>query len=527
MAAEGSGYRAEAASGVRLAELVGTLSFAVDLGLGQPMDHVARSCLLATRLGERVGLEERERAAVYYIALLGWVGCIADSPEVSRSFGDDIAYRAGVFDVDMAPLPFLGYLIRNAGPDASAARRFGIRATAIASGASSVKASLRQHCLVTATIAERLGLDETVSRPLAQIFARADGKGLPAGLGGDQIALSIRLWQLCDVAEVHHRKAGTSAAIRVINERSGTQFDPEIVDAFTANAEELFAGLPDGSAWDALIAAEPGLHHEMSNGDLDSALEVLADYADLKVPGLRGHSRAVANLASDTAARLGLAEAETRLLRRAALVHDLGRAGVPNSILDKGAKLTESELERLRMHSYFTERMFQRPKTLREIGEIAAMAHERLDGSGYHRGLKAPAIPLAARILAAANEFRALLEPRSGPLSARAAANRLIAEVSSGHLDSAVVDAVLACAGQQSDRRPTGPAGLTGREVEVLVLVARGASNKQIAHRLGIAVKTVGSHVERIYLKIGVSSRATATLFAMQHGLLDQLDPIG
>ena len=491
------------------------------------MEHVARSCLLATRLGEQVGLDDDERAAVYYIALLGWVGCIADSPEVEPWFGDDIAYRAGVFDIDMAPLPFLGYLLRSVTPELSAARRLGIRTTIVGTGARGVKASLRAHCHVTARIADRLGLGEAVSEPLAQIFARWDGKGLPAGLHGDRIARSIRLWQLCDVVEVHHRRSGVDAAVRVARERRGTQFDPALVDAFAANAVALFASLPDSSAWGDLIAAEPGLHPELSQEELDSALEVLADYSDLKAPGLRGHSRQVAELAAAAAHRLGLPASEVRLIRRAALVHDLGRTGTPNTILEKVGPLTEAERERVRLHPYFTERMFQHPAELRRIGEIAAKAHERLDGSGYHRGLTAHAIPTAARILAAANEFCTFLQPRSGTHSGADAAVKLTAAVAAGQLDAGAVDAVLACAGQQPDRRPTGPAGLTAREMEVLAVLARGATNRQIADRLGITVKTAGNHVERIYAKTGVGTRATATLFAMQHGLLDRLDPIG
>ncbi|MGH3449402.1 MAG: HD domain-containing phosphohydrolase, partial [Haloechinothrix sp.] len=207
VAARGPG---SGSSGLRLAELVGALSLAVDLGLGQPMEHLARSCLVACRLGQRMGLDDDERASLYYVAMMGWVGCIADSHEAATWFGDDITYRAGVYDIDMKPLPFLGYLLRRAGSGGSPARRIGAGAAVVATGGRGVQDSLRAHCQVTANIAERLGLGPAVCDPLQQIFARWDAKGLPAGVGGDRIALPVRLWHLADVAEVHYRRSGVA-----------------------------------------------------------------------------------------------------------------------------------------------------------------------------------------------------------------------------------------------------------------------------------------------------------------------------
>lgn len=276
---------------LRLAELVGALSLAVDLGLGQPMEHLARSCLLACRLGERAGLDDDERASLYYVAMLGWVGCIADSHEAASWFGDDIDYRAGVYDLDMKPLPFLGYLLRRAGSGGSAVRRIGAGAAVLAGGGRGVRDLLRAHCQVTASIAERLGLGPAVCDPLQQIFARWDAKGLPAGVGGERVAVPVRLWHVADVAEVHYRRGGVAAAVEVARQRSGSQFDPAIVDEFCGNAGELFASLPEGSAWDELLDAEPALRPALRGGQVDEALEVFADYADLKSPYFRGHSR--------------------------------------------------------------------------------------------------------------------------------------------------------------------------------------------------------------------------------------------
>lgn len=516
-------------SGVRLAELVGALSLAVDLGLGQPMEHMARACLLASRLGENLGLDEQERAALYYVTLLGWVGCIADSRDAAAVFGDDIAYRSDYYDLDMKPLPFLGYVLRNAGAGRSAVRRIGVGAAMVATGARSVQESLRAHCQVTASVAESLGLGPTVGKPLEQIFVRWDGKGLPKGVGGEAMPIAVRLWHLADLAEVHHRRGGVDAAVAVVKQRSGGQLDPALVKAFAGCAGELFDSMQEGSSWDDMIDAEPMLRPVLSHAELDLALEVVADYADLKSPFFSGHSRGVADLAAAAAGRIGMPEAQQRTLRRAGLVHDLGRLGVPNGIWDKPGPLTTTETERMRMHSYYTDRMLARPPALAEVGSIAALVHERVDGSGYHRGLHGAAIPLAGRVLAAADTYHAMLEPRPQrePLPESTAARELEREAKEGRLDREAVDAVLAAGGHAVARRPGGPGGLTPREVEVLVLVARGCSNRQIAQRLGIRPKTAGNHIERIYTKAGVSTRAAATLFAMQHGLLRSLEPLG
>ena len=257
-------------------------------------------------------------------------------------------------------------------------------------------------------------------------------------------------------------------------------------------------------------------------------MEALADFTDLRSPYRAGHSRAVAGLAASAAGLCGLPDPEIATLRRAALVHDVGMHGVPASILDKPRPLTGTETERMRLHSYWTERALARPPALTRIGAIASLACERMDGSGYHRGLAGPAIPVAGRILAAADACQAMSEPRPHrpALSLKQAAAELRLEIRAGRLAAEAVDAVLAATGQRRAKRRMGPAGLTPREIEVLTLIARGASTRQAARTLGITAKTAETHIERIYTKTGASTRSTATLFAMQHGLLDSLSPV-
>jgi HD-GYP domain-containing protein (c-di-GMP phosphodiesterase class II) len=402
------------------------------------------------------------------------------------------------------------------------------RGAVLATGARGVQEALRAHCQVTTNVARRLGLGPEVCDPLQYIFARWDGKGLPKGVRGSEIALSIRLWHVTDVAEVHYRRGGAPAAVAVARARSGSQFDPDVVDVFCAHVDDLFDGLAEHTSWDDMIATEPALRPALTEEQLDAALETVGDWVDIKSPYFGGHSRGVGDLAAAAARRLGMAEPERRTLRRAGLVHDLGRTGVPNTIWDKPGPLTAAETERVRLHSYYTERMLARPEALAEIGRVAGLAHERLDGSGYHRGLTAASIPMAGRILAAADCYHTRLEPRPHreAMPAGQAAQALRQEAKAGRLDPAAVDAVLAAAGHRPRRRVSGPAGLTARELEVLRLLARGASNRQVARALGITPKTAGNHIERIYTKAGVTTRAAATLFAMEHGLLTTLEPI-
>jgi DNA-binding CsgD family transcriptional regulator len=214
-------------------------------------------------------------------------------------------------------------------------------------------------------------------------------------------------------------------------------------------------------------------------------------------------------------------------VRRAGLIHDLGRLGVSNTVWDKRGSLTSAERERVRLHPYLTDRMLARVSALSPSRRIAARHHERLDGSGYPQGLTAAALTPADRLLAAADVYHAMTEPRPHrpPIEPDPAAAELRAEARAGRLDGDAVNAVLTAAGHRAAARREWPSGLTAREVEVLVLLARGQANKQIAKCLVIAPKTVSNHVEHIYLKLGVSSRAAATLFAIQHGLMGAFEP--
>lgn len=515
-----------AESGVRLAELVAAFSLAVDLGLGQPMEHVLRAWLIAARLASRFGIAGNAKAALYYVATLAWVGCVADTPELSAVFGDDIAYRHDGYSLDQTGRPLQAFMLRHAGAGFSPARRLRAAVTLVTSGPATVASVIQSHCLVTATMADRLGLGADVRDPLQQFFTRWDGKGVP-GLAGEQIALPMRLYQMADVVEVVQRTDGRDAAVAMAHARRGTQFDPAVVDAFAAAPDDVLAEISSDD-WTAVIASEPALQQRLSEDELDLALEAFADFTDLRSRSRAGHSRGVADLAARAARHAGLPETEVALVRRAGLVHDIGLHGVPATILDRPGPLSTSQWERLRLHAYYRERMLSRPPALARIGAIAALTNERANGSGYHRGLSAAAISLAGRLLGAACAFHAMTEPRTyrAAMTAEQATAELRRDVRTGRFTTDTADAVIAAAGQNPGKRQSGPAGLTPREIEVLRLIARGATTRQVAQALGISAKTAGTHIERIYGKTGASTRSTAALFAMQQGLLDTLEPL-
>src|ERR671925_168825 len=352
------------------------------------------------------------------------------------------------------------------------------------------------HCLVAGQFAMRLGLSAEVRDSLQHIFERWDGKGTPAGRRGAEIALPARIAVIADIVESFRRLGGTAAAVDVARRRAGGQFDPGLAHHVCENADVLLGGLDEATGWDAAIAAEPALAGQMSGVELDAALEAIADFADLKSPYTTGHSRGVAERAASAALRAGLGESAAAELRRAGLLHDVGRIGVSNTVWDKPGLLSETDMERVRMHPYLTQRTFSRSPRLAALAEVAAAHHERLDGSGYPRGLAGGALSPEARILAAADAYQAITEPRPHrpARSAEDAAPQLRHEAASGRLDPDAVHAVLGAAGHRVRRRREGPAGLTQREVEVLKLLARGLPNKQIAKELVISPKTVANH---------------------------------
>jgi HD-GYP domain-containing protein (c-di-GMP phosphodiesterase class II) len=510
-------------SGVRLSELLGAMSFGIDLAMGNQPEHVLRQTLLSLRLADRLGLDDDAREVVFYTSLLAWVGCHIDAYEQARWFGDDRALKhAQRFTDIVRPIAGATFLVDNLGGGGSLAARARAGLGYLSHGHRDVEAMFENHWRAASALAEELRLPPQVKENLAQTFERWDGRGEPEGMRGDAVLIASRLVALADVVVVFHEVGGVDAAVQVARSRRGTQFDPNQVDLFCTHAAELL-DYCNANTWELVRPLLPRLDSELDDDSLDRALGALADFADLKSPYTLGHSRAVADLAAAGSADLGLDHDRCRVIHRAGLVHDLGRLGVPNSVWDKTDPLTAGDVERVRMHPYYAERMFASVPQLAPVATLASYHHERLDGSGYPRGVRATGIPREARILAAADSYRAWSEPRPhrSALSVDQVVSRLRSEVAGGRLDAEAVGGVLRAAGHRVRRERSAPAGLTEREVEVLCLVARGLSHIEIAERLVISRKTASNHVEHIYAKTGVRNRAMASLFATRHGLLD------
>jgi HD-GYP domain-containing protein (c-di-GMP phosphodiesterase class II) len=507
---------------VTLAELVATLSLVADLGMGRPMERVLRQTVIAMRLGTAAGMEQAARASAYYTSLLTWVGCATDTSEMAALFGDETEVYADTRDGDLGGITLALFVARHLGRGKPGFRRAGMVGKFLATAGRSVQQVMMAHCQEASDFARRLDLGPAVCEPLLQSFERWDGRGVPGSAGAEALAPAIRLVHLADSVEAFHHTGGIEAALRVARERRGTQFDPDLVDCFRARHVEILDGLAAISAWNEVIALDPQLGSALTDDQLDQALTAFADFADLKSPLRLGHSRGVAELAARAGTMLGLPADHVIMLRRAALVHDIGMIGVPSGVWDEPREWSISQRERARTHPYLTERMLARTPALAQVGHCASLHHERLDGSGYPHGLRAGAISVPARILGAADVYNALRQPRAHrpALESGDAERTMRDEVRAGRLDGDAVHAVLKAAGHRPRRRAGLLSGLTAREAEVLVRLGQGRSNPEIAAELHVSRKTVSSHLEHIYTKLGVRTRTEAALFAMRHGLV-------
>jgi HD-GYP domain-containing protein (c-di-GMP phosphodiesterase class II) len=507
---------------LRLAELIASLSLAVDLGFDQPMEHVLRQTVIALRLADRIGLDEDSRATLYYTSLLVNVACHVDAHEQAKWFGDDIALKAGKYRHDARSLAGLISGVRDIGSGNPPLHRLRVGLAFAFVGHRDVDKMIERHSALACRLAGRLGLSSETQDAVAASYERWDGRGWPGRLRGEEIPQAARVCQLAEYIEVAHRTGGPGAAADLARERSARQFDPELAALVRYDGPTLLAGLDQSPTWRTVIDAEPVLCRQLRGPAVDDALAAVADFVDLKSPYTLGHSGAVAALAAEAGRVLALPDDDVTVLRRAGLVHDLGRLGVSNAIWDKPGPLGMGEWERIRLYPYLTERILSQSDQLARLGSVAVQHRERLDGSGYPRALTAPALSVVSRTLAAADAYQTWLEPRPhrAELSAADAAARLRSEARAGRLDHDAVEAVLAAAGHRADRRHSRPAGLSPREIEILRLIARGLSSREIADRLTLSAKTVRNHTEHIYAKTGTDNRVAASLFAVEHGLL-------
>lgn len=509
---------------MRRIDFFAALSLATDLAVGQQQGFALRSAVLGVRLGHATGVQHDEVAAILYQALLRYIGCNADSHLMAALLGDEYAFRRDFSLIDNGrPTEVLALVVKalmrlNAGAPMQATALALVQGLMQAPGAS--RAILSGHCEVAERIAQRLGLPEAISTGLGQLYERWDGHGLPSGRKGEAIAFPVRVVTLAQDAILLCDAFGLDEAKHLIKKRKGSAYDPALVRAFLSQPSELMAGLASTPDADAVRALDPS-HAEMSGAEIDAACLVIADMVDMRMPHGIGHSRAVAQLAESAARLSGLREAEILMIRRAGWVHDIGELVLPVAAWTHPGSFADHERDQLRLHTWHGERILCRAGgAFLPLADLAGRHHERLDGSGYHRGAKGADLSSAARILAAAEAYRSWIEtrPHRTALSPATAATRLTAAIREGRLCPEAGGAVLRAAGH-TPRNTVAASDLTPREIEVLRLLVEGLTVKGVANALGVAVKTADNHVQNLYGKIGVRTRAGAVLLAVERGL--------
>jgi HD-GYP domain-containing protein (c-di-GMP phosphodiesterase class II)/DNA-binding CsgD family transcriptional regulator len=488
--------------------------------MGFPFEHGLEATLMTMRLVDLLEVDSDTATDTFYASLLMYVGCTTDADVTSRIF-------PGGLTVNMIPVEYGSSregLVAAARavtpPDLSSVQRLYERARRLPQAGRFRRPHYSALCEVAEMLATRLGLPASISGLFSRLTERWDGNGVLARAAGEEIPLPVRIARVARDAAYQRLLHDPMDVVDVIRARAGKAFDPAVAEAFAQASGEVLAAA-EQPAWEGVLAAEPKPWLQLSGEGIDRALGAMGSFSDLVSPFLSGHSAGVAGLAASTAHVCGLSLDQVARVRRAGLVHDLGRVAVHPAVWQKAGQLSVHDWEEVRLHCYHTERILDRSPFLADIATIASCHHERLDGSGYHRRLDASALPLEARLVATVDAFCAMTEPRAhrpryGPGEA---AEILTGEASEGFHDPEMVAAVLEVVGLPPPpiRRP---AGLTEREAEVLGLIARGLQTKQVARTLDISAKTADHHIQSAYRKIGVSTRAAATLFAMESGLV-------
>lgn len=507
---------------IRLAELLLGLTGVADLGMGQPVGAAARTCHAAVGIARVLGCDEQTTSDVFYAALLQHVGCTAYSHEASLLFGNELSIKRASLRTDFERprevlLDYLPTIMREAPPG----DRLRTAANALLRSGGLVAGYTAANCEVAAGVARRLELSAGVQGGLLDIFEWWNGKGLPKRLREDDISLVARIVNVAGCAALFNRLGGPTVGILAVRQRVGRQLDPQVASAFASIAPALLAELATSTS-ETVLDLEPRPIRIDDGPVLDNVLRTFGEAVDLKAPFLHGHSTGVAQLVKAGAACLRFGEVDTANAVRASYVHDLGRAAIPSAIWESPHDLSRDAWSQIQLHAYYSQQILQRSPPLAQVATLASLHHERLNGSGYHRELTTRQLPMPARLLAAADVYQALISPRPHrqALSPQRAAGELRAMSRAGQLDSDAVAGVLADADGARQARIQTSHRLTERQVEVLRLIAEGLSNKAIGDRLRISPRTAERHVQDVYLRIGVSSRAAAAMYAMEHGLL-------
>ncbi len=407
---------AGAAGHMRLSELLGALSHALDLTEGQPQGHCKRSCWIGVHIGMRLGLDNAALSDLFFTLLLKDLGCSSNAARICALYlADDLAFKRDFKTIDGSLGSALRFVFSKTGLQSGLAERIRAIVTILQNGGEISRDLIETRCQRGAYIAARLRFNAQVQAGIRSLDEHWDGQGKPDGLSGEAIPLNARIALTAQIADIFHREQGRAAAIAEIKARRGTWFDPGVADAFVAicGDDRLWAPLKSSLLDTNLFAMAPAMQSVVVDEDyLDDIASAFADVVDAKSPFTAGHSKRVTLYADMIAETLGLDASHRRFIRRAALLHDIGKLGVSNQILDKPGKLDEAEWQSVKSHPLHSLQILERVQGFAALAPVAGAHHERLDGKGYPFGISGDAISLEARILTVADVFDALSAER-------------------------------------------------------------------------------------------------------------------
>ena len=403
-------------SALKLSELIGALSHALDITEGQPAGHCVRACWIGMHIGREIGLPEDQLWELYYTLLLKDLGCSSNAARICELYlTDDLSFKRDFKTVGDSLPQVLSFVLTHTGLKAGLAERFRSVMTIMRDGNEIAHELIATRCQRGAEIARLLRFSEGVAAGIYSLDEHYNGKGKPEALLGDAIPVYARIALLAQVIDVFHTEAGQQAALNEARLRSGQWFDPELVQAFerVAQAPTFWSTLTSSDIDQAILVLEPPMHEVPLDEDyLDDIAAAFGQVVDSKSPYTSGHSARVALYTDMIAEMLGLSPERRRWLKRGALLHDVGKLGVSNSVLDKAGKLDRDEWDAVRLHAQFTETILSRISAFAELARIAGAHHERLDGGGYPRGLKAEDISIETLIITTADIFDAITAER-------------------------------------------------------------------------------------------------------------------
>ena len=382
------------------------------------MGHSVNCCMLGMRLADIIGIPDSQKRDLYYSLLLKDAGCSSNAHRMFEVFGgNELRAKREVKTQDWTRVSFEGltYLMRNVMPGRPTFERLLTLANIAVKRDATTGEFMQLRCERGAQIARMMGFSEITCQAIYRLDEHWDGKGYPDGLRGDEIPLFARILNLCQTLEVFMSVNGLREAMQVVEERSGGWFDPELVTALmTLEGEtEMWGRMQDGTAQSWVIENEPHSDELIADDSrVDNICDAFAAVVDAKSPYTHRHSRGVTRITLAIGEKLGFDTGITTMLRRAALLHDIGKLSVPNNILDKPGKLTANEWETVRLHPYYTQRILERIDGFQHLAYIASAHHEKLDGSGYYRNLRATQLPMPARALTVADMYDALTANR-------------------------------------------------------------------------------------------------------------------